>query len=245
MHSKFVLLAVLSAGLLPIAAIAQDTPAAPATAPATTPDSPSAASAPAAAAAMPVHPAPQAYPAKIALIAFQQAVIGTNEGRATLQKVQAKYEPKQAELVALNAEIDKLKKELQAAPATTTDAERSTRMKSLDSKEKQLDEKTQEARTAYQADLQEAYGKVAEKVHKTLLDYVQSNGYTILFDVSNEQSSVVWAQASPSADITFAVIDAYNAASGVAAPAPEAPAAAAKPKTGTMTPHAAAKPATK
>jgi Skp family chaperone for outer membrane proteins len=118
-------------------------------------------------------------------------------------------------------------------------------MKTLDSKEKQLDQQTQEARTAYNADLQEAYGKVAEKVHKTLLDYVQTNGYTILFDVSNEQSSVVWAQASPSADITLAVIDAYNAASGVAAPGPEAPAAAAKPKAATTTPHAAAKPSTK
>ena len=93
-------------------------------------------------------------------------------------------------------------------------------MKTLDSKQKQLDEQTETARTAYNADLQQAYGKVAEKVHKTLLDYVQANGYTILFDVSNEQSSVIWAQASPTADITLAVIDAYNASSGVAAPAP-------------------------
>jgi Skp family chaperone for outer membrane proteins len=192
---------------------------------------------------MPARPAPQAYPAKIALIAFQQAVVGTNEGRATLQKVQAKYQPKQDELVALNTEIDKLKKDLQAAPATTTDAERATRMKTLDGKEKLLDEKTQEARTAYQADLQEAYGKVAEKVHKTLLDYVQTNGYTILFDVSNEQSSVIWTQQNPSADITLAVIDAYNTASGVAAPVPEAPAAPAAKST--PVPHAAAKPATK
>jgi Skp family chaperone for outer membrane proteins len=230
MHLKFAALAVLTAGIFPIAALAQVAPSAP--------DAPAAASA--AAPAAPVHAAPQAYPAKIALIAFQQAVIGTNEGRATLAKVQAKYEPKQTDLEALSTEIDKLKKELQAAPATTTDAERATRMKTLDSKQKQLDQQTQEARTAYQADLQEAYSKVAEKVHKTLLDYIQANGYTILFDVSSEQSSIIWAQQSPSADITFAVIDAYNSVSGVpAADAPAAPAAAP------TAPHAAAKPSAK
>jgi Skp family chaperone for outer membrane proteins len=231
MQTKFVLLAALTAGLLPIAATAQATSA---------PEAPAAAIAPAA----PAHVAPQAYPAKIALIAFQQAVINTNEGQSVMATIRAKFEPKQAELEALNAEIEKLKKELQAAPATTTEAERSTRMKSLDSKQKQLEQGTQTASAAYQADLQEAYGKVAEKVHKTLLDYVQTNGYTILFDVSNEQSPVIWTQKDPSADITMAVIDAYNTASGVAAPVPHAP-AAAKSKPATTTPHAAAKPSAK
>jgi Skp family chaperone for outer membrane proteins len=136
-----------------------------------------------------------------------------------------------------------LKKELQALPATTTDAERATRMKTLDAKQKQLDQQTEEARSAYNADLQQAYAKVAEKVHKAVVDYVQTNGYTILLDVSSEQSSVIWAQANPTADITLAVIDAYNKASGVAAPS--AAPAAAKPRAGSMTPHAAAKPATK
>jgi Skp family chaperone for outer membrane proteins len=234
MHSKFALLAALAAGLLPIAAVAQDAPAAPMAAP-------SAAAEPAAAA---VHAAPQAYPAKIALIAFQQAVMATNEGRATMASVQTKYEPKQTALEALNTEVENLKKELQTPPAGTTDAERATRMKSLDAKQKQMDEQTQEARTAYQADLQEAYAKVAEKVHKTLLDYVTANGYTILFDVSNDQSPVVWAQASPSADITLAVIDAYNKSSGVAAPEPDAPAAPAAAKRMPAS-RGATKPATK
>jgi Skp family chaperone for outer membrane proteins len=234
MQFKFALLAALAASLLPVAAIAQTAPA--------VPEAPAAATASSAAPAP--HVAPEAYPAKIAIIAFEQAVIGTNEGQQTLAQVRAKYEPKQAALEALNVEVDKLKKDLQAAPATTTDAERTTRMKSLDTKEKQLDQQTQEARTAYQADLQEAYGKVADKVHKTLLNYVETNGYTILMDVSNEQSSVIWTQQKPSADITLAVIDAYNAASGVAAPVPEAPAApaATHPKPAT---HPAAKPAAK
>jgi outer membrane protein len=233
MHSKLALAAALAAGLLPVAAVAQAVPAAP------QPSAPSTASPAAAPAPVP----PQAYPAKIALIAFQQAVIATNEGQQALAVVRKKFEPKQTELEDLNTQIDTLKKKLQAAPATTTDADRSTQMKSLDSKQKQLDRETEEARTAYQADLQEAYSKVAEKVHKTLLDYVQTNGYTILFDVSNEQSSIMWTSQSPSADITIAVVNAYNTASGVAAPPPDAP-AASRPKPATTTPHTTTKPPT-
>lgn len=233
MHSKLALAAALAASFLPVAAMAQTAPAAPDSA------------APSAAAPAPV--APQAYPAKIALIAFQQAVITTNEGQQALAVVRKKFEPKQTELEGLNTEIDTLKKKLQSAPATMTDAERSAQMKTLDSKQKQLDHETEDARNAYQSELQTAYSSVAEKVHKVLLDYVQTNGYTMLFDVSNEQSSIMWTSQNPSADITLAVVDAYNKSSGVAAPVPDAPAppAASHPKPAGAASHSTEKPPAK
>ena len=231
MNSKFALFAALAAGLLPVSAVAQAVPAPPVDAPA------------AAAPATPAQPAqvpPQAYPAKIALVAFQQAVIATNEGQRALADIRKKYEPKQAQLESLNTEIDTLKKQLQSAPASLTDAERTSRMKTLDTKQKQLDRDTEDARTAYQTDLQDAYGKVAQKVNAVLLNYVQTNGYTLLLDVSSEQSAVMWAARDPSADITEAVVAAYNASTpGVSAPPPDAPGAssAPKPKPSTTTPH--------
>lgn len=230
MNSKFVLMAALAAGLLPVSAVAQASPASPA--------------APAAAApAAPAPVAPQAYPAKIALVAFQQAVIATNEGQHALADIRKKYEPKQTQLEALNTEIDTLKKQLQAAPATLTDADRAARMKTLDTKQKQLDRDTEDARTSYQADLQDAYSKVAQKVNGVLLNYVQTNGYTLLLDVSSEQSAVMWAARDPSADITEAVIAAYNASTpNITTPAPDAPAApsATRPKPAATTPKPAA-----
>jgi outer membrane protein len=109
-------------------------------------------------------------------------------------------------------------------------------MKTLDSKQKQLDRETEDARTAYQADLQEAYGKVAQKVNSVLLNYVEKNGYTLLLDVGSQQSSVMWAARDPSADITEAVVAAYNTSSGVAAPPPAAP-SATRPKPAATTPR--------
>lgn len=217
MNRNLVLVSALSVGLSTAAAMAQT---------AATPAPATPAPAPAAAAANTPPPPPQAIPAKIALIAFEQAVMATNEGQRAVQEVSKKYEPKKAQIESLGQEVDSLKKQLQGAPTTLSDEERATRLKNIDVKEKQLNRDAEDANNAYQADLQEAYGKVARKVSGTVQSYVQQNGYTLLLDVSNQQNSnVMWASQNPNIDITMAVVQAYNASSGVTAPPPSAPSA--------------------
>jgi len=226
MNHKFALLAALVAGLLPASAMAQVSPELPAS-PSQTP---AAALAPAPEAPKPPPP-PTAFPAKIAIVEFQEAVLATHEGQQALAAVQKKYEPKQADLEAKNNEIVALQKQLQAAPASLSDEERAARTKTLDTKQKQLDRDADDAKTAYNADLEEAFAKVAQKVHAVMVDYVAKNGYTLLLDVSNQQTSqVMWISQTPNSDITEAVVTAYNASTpNISAPAPAAPAAARKP----------------
>jgi hypothetical protein len=100
-----------------------------------------------------------------------------------------------------------------------------------------LNRDAEDAQTAYNADLQEAYGKIAAKVSVTLKNYVSQNGYTLLLDVSGQQSNVMWA--TPNTDVTQAVVTAYNTASGVAAPAPSAPSSAAPARPHATTPRPA------
>ena len=212
MNRTLVLVSALGAGLMTTAGMAQ-TPAAPAPTPA--------ASQPAAEAPV----TPQAIPAKIALVAFEQAVFATNEGQRAVQEIQVKYKPKKDQIDSLSHEVDTLKKQLQSAPATLSDADRAAKMKEIDAKEKRLNHDAEDAQTAYNTELQEAYGKVAAKVSVALKKYVSDNGYTLLLDVSNQQSNVMWANQST--DVTQAVVTAYNASSGVAPPVPVAPAPAA------------------
>lgn len=222
MNHKSVLLAALVAGFLPMAAIAQASPAA-------TPEAAPAASAPAQPAAIapqvPAVVAPSPYPAKIALVAFEQAVYATNEGQRTVEDIRKKYQPQKEKMDALAADIDSLKKQLQAAPATLSDAERASRLKAIDTKDKQYQRDADDAQTSYNADLQEALGKVAQKVNVVMLSYVEKNGYTMLLNVGSQQSQVMWTATNPNADITEAIVAAYNASSGVAAQPPAAPAA--------------------
>jgi outer membrane protein len=185
-------------------------------------------------------PAPQAIPAKIALIAFEQAVVATNEGQRSVLEVQKKYEPKKAQIEALGQEVESLKKQAAALPATTSEDERQSRARAIDTKEKQLSRDAEDATAAYNADLQEALGKVAQKVNGVMRDYCQKNGYTLLLDVGGQASNVLWANQST--DISQAVVTAYNTTSGVAAPPPAAPGAAARPRsTAPAAPKAAPK----
>lgn len=167
--------------------------------------------------------APQAIPAKVALIAFEQSVFATNEGQRAVQDVSKKYEPRKAQIDTLAGEVDSLKKQLQSAPATLSDDEKQTRLKNIDTKEKQLTRDAEDAQQAYNADLQESYAKVAQKVSVTAKNYCQQSGFTLLLDVSNQASNVMWANQST--DVTQAVVEAYNKSSGVTAPPPSAPSA--------------------
>jgi Skp family chaperone for outer membrane proteins len=171
--------------------------------------------------------APEAIPAKVAVVAFEQAVVATNEGQRALADVQKKYEPKKAAIDTEAKEVDSLKQQLQALPATTTDEERANRLKTIDTKEKNLQRDAEDAQNSYQSDLQEAYGKVAQKVGAEAVKYVQGHGFTLLLNVGGGQQTpnpVLWF--TQTTDITQAVVNAYNVSSGVAAPPPSAPAPA-------------------
>jgi Skp family chaperone for outer membrane proteins len=163
--------------------------------------------------------------AKVAIIAFEQAVVATNEGQRVFAELQKKYEPKKATLDGLAAEVDSLKKQLQALPANTPDDERASRMKAIDTKEKQLQRDGEDATNAYQSDVQDGMAKIAQKLGQAAMKYCQDNGFTLMLNESNGQQQapnpVLWfAQQT---DITQAVINAYNLSSGVAAPPPSAP----------------------
>jgi outer membrane protein len=221
MNRTFVLMSAFAMGLTTFAGVAQTA----------APQAPAAAASPA---AVP----PQAVPAKIALIQFEQAAAATNEGQRSLQDLQKKYEPKKVALDALAGEIDSLTKQLQAAPATMPDEERASRQRAIETKQKQYQRDGEDASSSYGTEVQETISKVAQKMGPLVVQYVQQNGYTMLLDNTGQQGgvAVLWTQAGT--DISQAVVEAYNASSGVAAPVPSAP-SASRPRPAT-TPRPAA-----
>ena len=172
--------------------------------------------------------APQAIPAKVAIIAFQQVVFATNEMQRQVADIQKKYQPQKSKIDSENADIDSLKKQLQSLPSTTTDEERARRERSIDEKEKQLQRDAEDAQNAYNGDMQEAFGKISQKVGAAAVKYAQDNGFTMIVNIEASQqvpNPVMWWQ--PGTDISQAVVNAYNTSSGIAAPPPSAPTPAA------------------
>ena len=180
---------------------------------------------PATEAATPTASAP-AGPAKIAIVVFQQAVAQTNDFQRRYADLQKKYDPKRQQIQTLNTEIASLQKELQAQSATLSDAQRATKAKQLDDKQKELKRTGEDAQGDFQQDMQQTFATVAGKVAETIDAYAKEHGYTLVLDGGNQQVPVV-LYANQSTDITKAVIDAYNTKSGI--PAPERPAAASAP----------------
>ena len=157
-----------------------------------------------------------AGPTRIAVVAFQMAVAQTNEGQRDFGDLQKKYAPKEAALKTLSDEIDTLSKQLQDQGATLSDVERANRSKTIDEKKKQLDRETEDLRNDGQQDMQDMYTTLASKVYDVMQSYAEAQGFTLVLDVSQQQSPVLYA--SGGTNITKMVIDAYNLKSGVPAP---------------------------
>ncbi len=154
---------------------------------------------------------------KIAVIAFQVAVGRTNEFQRDFLDLQKKWGPRQQQLKAEGAELDNETKQLQAQSSTLSESDRFTRTQALSDKKKDFEQKFNDARTDYQQDLQNLYNTAASKVYDVLASYAQKNGYTLVLDIATQQTAVMYAIETT--NITQAVIDAYNAKSGVPAPA--------------------------
>ncbi len=193
-----------------------------------------AAQTPAAPAAATPAAAAVAITARIAVVRFQLAVAQTNEGQRDFADLQKKYAPKQATLKGLSDEVDSLTKQLQA-PAGLSETERATKAKSLDEKKKQLDRDVEDARNSFQQDMQDMYNSLQQKVYDVLQSYAEQQGITLVLDVSQQQTPVLWA--NPTSDITKPVVDAYNVKSGVPAPPPQS-STSAPGTTGTVKPPA-------
>jgi Skp family chaperone for outer membrane proteins len=168
--------------------------------------------------------APEAIPAKVAVIAFEQVAGGTNEGQKIVADLRGKYEARNSQLQNQASQIDSLKKQLQALPATTSDEDRAKRVKDIDIQDHKLQSDAQELQQEEQADFQDAFGKLMQKVGPVAVKYASEHGFTLLLNTASSQGelpTLLWWNSKT--DISAAVVEEYNKESGVAAPTPSAP----------------------
>jgi len=191
-----------------------------------------------AAAATPTGP----VPTKIGVVNIQQAIGECAEGKKEIDALQQKFNPKQAELKNMSDEVESLKKQYQAQADKLSDDEKSSRAKAIDTKQKSLQRNFEDAQAEFQQAEQDVINRIGAKMVTVLEKYANANGYAVVLDVSNPQTSpVLWAtQASV---ITKDLVEAYDKENpaGISAPAPK-PAGSAG--TATRPATAPARPAT-
>jgi Skp family chaperone for outer membrane proteins len=183
---------------------------------------------------------------KVGVIDIRRVIAATNEGRRDYETLIKKFEPKQKEVDGLKAEVQQLQDQLKAAK-DLSDGDRAARVRTIEQKQKNLERVAEDAQNDFQAQQQEIIGRIGNKLMDVVDKYARNNGFSMVIDANAENPGpVLWA--SENVNISQAVLDAYNAQSGVAAPAANArsanrPAATTPSRPATTTNPAAKKPA--
>jgi outer membrane protein len=176
--------------------------------------------------------APAAGGNKIGIVNIQDAIVNTNEGKKEFDALQQRFGPKNNELQAQMADLEKMKTQLQAQSDKLSDEARAAQVKTISEKQKSLQRSGEDFQAEVQNAEQDVVNRLGQKMITVLEKYANANGYSVILDVSNPQTPVLWA--AKSTNLTKELVDAYNADNPSAAPAPK-PAAPAKPA-GTATP---------
>jgi len=225
--------------LVSMAVLAQSAPAASPATPATSPST---------------NPLATATGTKIAVIDMQGAIAGSNEGQRDFEALAKKFEPRRLELQKLNTEIEDKKKQLNTQGDKMSPEAHDALVKDIDTKQKSLQRSAEDAQNEFQQQQNEIAQRILQKMAPVITKYVADNSYGLILDASSPWPQGPVVVATPPMDITKAVVDTYNAQSGVPAPARStgaaarpagtAPGAAVKPATTTPTATTPAKPAT-
>lgn len=181
------------------------------------------ASAPAAAAPAPTGP----VPTKIGVVNIQQAIQECAEGKKEIDVLQTRFAPKQVELKQQGDDVENLKKQYQAQAEKLSDEEKGRQAKAIDTKQKALQRNYEDAQAEFQQAEQDVINRIGSKMVAVLEKYANTNGFAVVLDVSNPQTSpVLWA--TQGTVITKELVDAYDKENPAGATATK-PAGAAKP----------------
>jgi len=156
---------------------------------------------------------------KVGAINIEGAIFGSNEGQKEVQTLQKKFQPKQSELKQQNDELESLKKQLNTQGDKLNEDAAASLKKQIETRQKSFDRSVQDAQEEFGSQQQEIAGKILQKMAPMIMKYAQQNGFGMIVDTSKPWPQSPILVAGEGVDITKAVVDLYNAQSGVAAPA--------------------------
>jgi outer membrane protein len=175
------------------------------------------------------QPAGQA--GKVAVIYFQGAIVGTKDGQKAAAELDSKAAPKRKELEIKQNEVNTLQDQFNKGQNTLSEAAKNELYKNIELKKKAYQRDLEDTKEDFEQEQQKLLQQLAQKMTAVIQRYALDHGYSVVVDVSNPQSPVLYA--SPTIDITKDIIELYdqsNAALSNPAPAPTAkPATPVKP----------------
>jgi outer membrane protein len=151
---------------------------------------------------------PQPPAIKVAIVNMQDAILNTDEGIKEFSALEQRFTPRKEELRKANEEVEGLKKQVSTPDPKLSDDQRRNLVNTLETKKKIFERNFEDFQIEVEKSGQETINRIGEKMMKIVEKYAAAQGYTLVLDVSNPQSGVIWT--SSSANITKELIAAYK-----------------------------------
>jgi outer membrane protein len=180
----------------------------------------------------------QAPATKIAVISFQGAIIGTKDGQKAAKELETKFAPKKKELSDQQAELQSLNDQLRKGSNTMSQDKQAQLERDIEEKNKRFQRDQQDANDEWNAEQQRLLQSLGQRLIAVIEKYAKDNGYTMVVDVSNPNTPVLYAASST--DITQDIISLYDKTSVNGGPATIPTAAPTAPGTPAPKPNTAA-----
>lgn len=163
---------------------------------------------------------------KVGVINIQAAIATTKDGQGAAADLDKKFSPKKDELAKRQQEIKDLQDKLQRGGNTMSQAAKDDMQRQIDQKTRGFNYDMQDAQAEYEQEQRKLVDDIGGKLMQVIDKYAQTNGYTLILDVSNQNTPVLYA--SNGIDITKDIIELYDK-TAASLPSKPASAAAAKP----------------
>jgi outer membrane protein len=155
-----------------------------------------------------VLPAGAQTTGKVGVISIQGAIAATKDGQKAASDIQARFNPKRAELEKRQTEIGQLQDQLNRGRNTLSDDARQQLVRDIDQKNKALTRATEDTQAEFDQEQQKIMGELYRRIMAVVDKYAKDNGYNLILDVSSPQTPVLYA--SSAVNITKDVIDLYD-----------------------------------
>jgi outer membrane protein len=171
---------------------------------------------------------------KVAVINIQTAITGTSEGKQAAAELQSKYTPRQTELDNMRKQIEDIQTRLRNGATTLSDEEKQRLAQEGDRLTRSFQRKQQELQDDGQEDQREVVDRIGRKMLDVIDKYSKENGYSVVFDISAQNTPVVYA--ANHIDITQDIVRLFDQAYPVRTGTAPKPAAAQRPAATTPAP---------
>src|SRR5437016_6018672 len=137
---------------------------------------------------------------KIAVVDFERAIVQSVEGKKSSGQFNAKLQSKQADAEKRQKELEDAQKKLQTQERTLSETAKANLQKDIERHTTELKRFNEDAQKELQSLRDELLRPIAERASGILNALAAEQGYTLIVDISNPQSNVVWS--NPKNDIT-------------------------------------------